>query len=60
MNEQLVTIAFILLLIPATRGIFALYNDLSKVVWIDRRKGDWNLFEGYSERDQVEETLDRR
>jgi len=53
-------IIIIILLILATRGIFAFYDDLKKVIWFDRPK-KWNSFTGYkSERDEINETLDRR
>ena len=54
-------IIIIILLILATRGGFALFDDLKKVIWIDRPVKGWNSFEGYkSERDEINETLDRR
>ena len=42
-------IIIVILIFLATRGIFALYNDLKKVVWIewDRPVKGWNSFTGY-------------
>lgn len=54
-------ILLIILLFLAARGIFALYNDLKKVVIVEREPGDWNSFEGYkSEKEQIKETWERR
>ena len=57
------TIIIIILLAFATRGIFAVIDDLKKVVWIewDDKPRKWNSFTGYeNEKEQIKETLDRR
>jgi hypothetical protein len=42
-------ILIIILLFLATRGIFALFDDLKKVIWFDRPKKEWNSFTGYDQ-----------
>lgn len=50
MSEGIFNILLVIVLLFATRGIFALWNDLKKVVWIERM----------TDKEEVKETLRRR